>query len=94
MDYKWCYYNLYYQVLKATNNKVNGTSNDNQKSETPEEITVSAVHINKKQKILEKISYDDLEGNENEQNNGVHLNLSKVIILIMWILSCSIFNIF
>ncbi|XP_076256771.1 transcription factor B1 [Rhynchophorus ferrugineus] len=65
-------------VLKATNNKANGTSNDNQKLETQEEITVSDDHINKKQKILEKITYDDLQGSEKEQNNGVHLNLSKV----------------
>ncbi|XP_066154459.1 general transcription factor IIH subunit 1 [Euwallacea fornicatus] len=66
-------------VMKASKNKVNEnigdvpqTSTENLKKETPEEP------VNKKKKILEKITYDDLEDNENATNGNVHLNLSKV----------------
>jgi len=66
-------------VLKSGKNKVtdatesNSQSTEVQNSEEPKEGPV-----NKRQKILDKISYDDLEGDEVEKNNGVHLNLSKV----------------
>lgn len=36
--------------------------------------------VNKKQKILEKIVYDDLEDKESDTNGKIHLNLSKVAI--------------
>ncbi|XP_066257280.1 general transcription factor IIH subunit 1 [Euwallacea similis] len=66
-------------VMKASKNKVNEntgdipqTSADSFKKDTPEEP------VDKKRKILEKITYDDLEDNENATNGNVHLNLSKV----------------
>lgn len=64
-------------VLKATKSKPAAQANENQKSETSND-TQAEGHINKKQKILEKITYDDLESNESEQNGGIHLSLSKV----------------
>ncbi|XP_050300095.1 general transcription factor IIH subunit 1 isoform X2 [Anthonomus grandis grandis] len=67
-------------VLKATKNK----AHDTQSSEGSQQVSDSSSFeaagepINKKQKILEKITYDDLEGEDNQKNGNVHLNLSKV----------------
>lgn len=35
-------------------------------------------HINKKMRILEKITYDDLDPSTDNTNTGQQLNLSKV----------------
>lgn len=40
--------------------------------------TTPRVPLIKNKKILEKITYDDLEDKDNEKNGNVHLNLSKV----------------
>lgn len=38
-------------------------------------------HINKKMRILEKITYDDLDASNDNTNTGQQLNLSKVAFL-------------
>ncbi|KAL1509559.1 hypothetical protein ABEB36_004273 [Hypothenemus hampei] len=64
-------------VLKATKNKVNDNATDNAQSGS-ESSKITDEPVNKKQKILEKITYDDLEGEDVTKNGTVHLNLSKV----------------
>lgn len=52
--------------------KQNGTTGENSGK------TIDG-HINKKQKILEKITYEDLEDtNDKNKTSTAHLNLSKV----------------
>lgn len=73
--------------MKATKNKVpeqNGSENksavhDNSLSTSRENksINSSVEHVNKKQRILEKITYDDLEDDSNHKSVSL-LNLSKV----------------
>lgn len=65
-------------VLKASKNKANDTSDPNQAPESTSSDEPKDGPANKKQKILEKITYDDLEGEENNKNGNIHLNLSKV----------------
>ncbi|XP_060530583.1 general transcription factor IIH subunit 1 [Cylas formicarius] len=63
-------------VLKASNGKSNVPSaSDNDKASAN---NTSNVPVNKKQKIIEKITYEDLESEDMGHTNGVHLNLSKV----------------
>ena len=64
-------------MLKSGKNKVTDTP-EGQTSEVLNSEDPKDGPVNKRQKILDKISYDDLEGEEVEKNNGVHLNLSKV----------------
>lgn len=58
--------------------KTNGmTVGNNEKSKNKEEGSMEPVK--KKQKILEKITYEDLESDDKTKNNSnIHLNLSKV----------------
>lgn len=65
-------------VLKATKNKVNDTDANNLNLETTSKEDDKEGPVNKKQKILEKITYDDLEGDDSDKNGNIHLNLSKV----------------
>lgn len=71
--------NICLQVLKATKNKAIEVASDGTqvKADSPAEKPVGEP-VNKKQKILDKISYDDLEGNEQATNGNIHLSLSKV----------------
>ncbi|CAG9767034.1 unnamed protein product [Ceutorhynchus assimilis] len=61
-------------VLKATKNKLNDTENPTESSTSKAPVEEP---VNKRQKIKHKITYDDLESNE-EANGNIHLKLSKV----------------
>lgn len=74
-------------MLKATKNKENDTTSQNNtdsKTSTSNGSTVNTPEkqegpVNKKQRILEKISYDDLEDvDENKKKGASQLSLSKV----------------
>ncbi|KRT85497.1 hypothetical protein AMK59_1717, partial [Oryctes borbonicus] len=67
-------------VLKASKNKIqenlqNGVESSVKVSENSSDATE---HINKKQRIQEKILYDDLDSEADNKTNVQHLNLSKV----------------
>lgn len=74
------YQYFFAKVLKATKNKGNETTSDGQPSSTEPSKSENTPDepVNKKQKILEKITYDDLEDNKSVKNGNIHLNLSKV----------------
>lgn len=74
-------------MLKATKNKENDTAPQNNTESKTSTANGSIVntpekqegHVNKKQRILEKITYDDLEDtDENKKKGATQLNLSKV----------------
>ncbi|KAH1027638.1 general transcription factor IIH subunit 1 [Dendroctonus ponderosae] len=66
-------------VLKASKNKANEVASDGAqvKADSSAEKSLDEP-VSKKQKILDKISYDDLEDNEKATNGNIHLSLSKV----------------
>lgn len=70
--------------MKASKNKLTDTNNDNQNTSSTnknnDERSINGP-LNKKQRILEKITYDDLEEKDTTEHNvGQQLNLSKVSI--------------
>lgn len=70
------------QVLKASKNKPNDSNvqNEIQKTSTNNKGNSIDEPPSKKQRILEKITYDDLEDNDSNQKSvGQQLNLSKVL---------------
>lgn len=94
-------YNMYLQVLKASRNKrsdtqlQNGTDGKLNSFKQNGSSTSGAngtnnisddSHINKKQRIQEKITYDDLDAsNENDTASNTQLNLSKVLHVIIFV---------
>lgn len=72
------------QVLKASKNKPNDSlQNENQKTSNDNNNKSNKDNLenppSKRQRIIEKITYDDLEDNDGNQNKvGQKLNLSKV----------------
>lgn len=75
-----------FQVLKASKNKKPEPNNPDSKpssqnaTPTPNSEEQSTHHANKKQRIQEKITYEDLDTpDDNKSSSKLHLNLSKVL---------------
>lgn len=66
------------QVLKATKNKLQEPVQNGIENNSRQENGECSEHISKKQRIQEKIVYDDLDTNADNNRTVQHLNLSKV----------------
>lgn len=72
--------------MKATKNKLNdavvqnGTDVKNKQNENTSNTNdrVEDGHINKKRRIMQKITYEDLDNSSENKRTGTQLNLSKV----------------